>query len=85
MAATILKKEKSIQIDNNVSENLANVVDLSENWEFVYPTRPDSYDDAIPGSMLNTTQRQCKAAQAEILNQFEIFEGYETDFKEKLE
>ena len=72
-AAAIHKKEKFIQLHNNVAATIGDVGEFSENWEFVYPTCPDSYDDAITGSMLNFIQRRREAAQAEILTHLEIF------------
>ena len=77
--------EKFIQIHKDVGSNLSKDDNLTDDLEFEYPTRLDSYDDTITGAMLDTTRRRRKSARAKLLAQLEIFEGCETALKEILE
>ena len=83
-ASAILKKEKFRSLHNAV-EGVAEEDELAEVWEFAYPTRPDMYDETIVGNMLDATRRKREATRADLITQFDTFEGYETAFKDKVE
>ena len=83
-ASAILKKEKFRSLHNAVA-GVAEDDELDVTWEFTYPTRPDAYDDTIIGNMLDATRRKREATRADLITQFDTFEGYETAFKDKVE
>ena len=83
-ASAILKKEKFRSLHNAVA-GVAVGDELTAAWVFAYPTRPESYDETIAGNMLDATRRKREAARADLITQFDIFEGYKTSFKDKVE
>ena len=83
-ASAILKKEK-FRILHNAVEGVEEEDELAKEWEFAYPTPPDSYDETIAGNMLDATQRKQEATRADLITWFDTFQGYETSFKDKVE
>ena len=83
-SAAILKKYKYIALHNTVETGLAATANLVTTWSFIHPIRPDTYDDTIPAVHPDVSCRKKEVQRAEIITQYEIFEGYKEAFKEKI-
>ena len=83
-SAAILNKENYIALHNTVWTGLAATANIATTWSFIHPSRPDTYDDTI--LVVHPKISRCKkeAHRAELITQYEIFEGYEEAFKDKI-
>ena len=83
-SAAILKKDKNIALHNTVETGLSAIANLTTTWSFIHPSRPDTYDDTILVVHPEVSRRKKKAQHAELITQYETFEGYEEAFKDKI-
>ena len=83
-SAAILKKDKYINLHNTVSTGLAATAKLATTWSFIHLSRPDTYDDTILAVHPEVSLRKKEAQHAELITQYETFEGYKDAFREKL-
>ena len=83
-SAAILKKDKYIALHNTVATGLAATSNLATTCSFVHPSRPDTYDDTILAVHPGVSRRKKESQRAELITQYETFEGYEEAFKEKI-
>ena len=67
-----------------MATGLAATSNLATTWSFTHPIRPDTYDDTILAVHTDVSCRKKEAQRAELITQYEIFEGYEEAFKEKI-
>jgi hypothetical protein len=81
--AAILNPSDYIRIHNNAQADPN--THLNATWMFTNLTRLDPYDATITGAMLEATRHQREAKRKEMLAQWDIFDSYETKFKELLE
>ena len=82
-AAAILKPNDYITLHNKVEADPAQY--LIAGWQFTNPTRLARYDATITGAMLEATRKNREDTRAEMLEQWDIFDAYETKFKELIE
>ena len=82
--AGILKKDKYIALHITVATGLAATANLVTTWLFIRPSRTDTYDDTILAVNPEVSRRKKEAHSAELITQYETFEGYEEAFKEKI-
>ena len=83
-SAAILKKDKYIALNNTVATGLAATDNLETTWSFFHPSRPYTYDDTILAVHPDVSRRKKEAQRAELITQYETFEGYKEAFKEKI-
>ena len=83
-SAAILKKDKYIALHNTVATGLADNANLATTWSFVHPSRPDTYDDTILAVHPEVSRRKKESQRAELITQYETFEGYKEAFKGKI-
>ena len=76
LSAAILKKDKYIALHNTVATGLTATANLAITWLFVHPSRPDTYDDTILAVHPEVSWRKKEAQRAELITQYETFEGY---------
>jgi len=80
-AAAILNTKTYI-----AAHNKANPTEpLDDDWRFVEPQRPESYDPTATGGIADATRRKKEAQRNEIIRKWERWDAYETAFKQKLE
>ena len=80
-AAAILNTKTYI-----AAHNKANPTEpLDDDWRFVEPQRPESYDPTATGGITDATRRKKEAQRNEIIREWERWDAYETAFKQKLE
>ena len=84
LSAAILKKYKYISLHNTVATGLAATDNLATTWSFVQPIRPDTYDDTILAGHPKFSWRKKEAQRAELITQYETFEGYGEAFMGKI-
>ena len=83
-SAAILNKDKYIALQNTVETGLSATENLETTWSFAHQSRPDNYDDTILQVHTYVSRRKKEAQRAEILTQYETFQGYEEAYKEKI-
>ena len=83
-SAAILKKERYISLHNTVATGLSAITNLATTWLFTHPSRPDTYNNTILVVHPDVSCREKEAQRAELITQYEIFEGYVEAFKEKI-
>ena len=83
-SAAILKKDKYIALHNTMANGLADTASLATTSSFIHLSRPDTYDDTILAVHPEVSRRKKEAQRAELITQYETFEGYEEAFKEKI-
>ena len=72
----ILKKYTYIALHNTVATGLSATDNPETTWSFVHPSRPDTYDDMILQVHTDVSWRKKEAQRAELITQYETFEGY---------
>ena len=89
LAAAVLRTGKYIPLHNGAAVGIPDAEDLDEAWEFEHPVRPDPYDNTpLPGN-LTVQQREMRrkkqeAERNEEIVQYDVFEAYETHYKEQI-
>ena len=83
-SAAVLKKDKYIYLHNTVATSISATTNLATTWSFIHPIRPDTYDDAILAVHPEVSRRKKEAQRAELITQYETFEGYEEAFMYKI-
>ena len=58
---------------------------LPDDWEFVHPIRPSTYDAGILATHNDNTRRRKESIHTDLINQYEAFTLYEDLYKYKLE
>ena len=81
--AAILKKDKHIALHNTVATVISATNNLETTWSFVHLSRPDAYDDTILQVHTDVSRSKKEARRAELITQYETFEGYKEAYKEK--
>ena len=76
-SAAILKKDNYIALHNTLETGLAATYSVETTWSSVHLSRPDTYDDTILAVHPDVSRRKKEAQRAEIITQYETFEGYE--------
>ena len=89
MAAAVLKTRSFIEMHNTAAVNIPGAEELDEAWEFEHPTRPDPYDETELEQGLSAQQRDMRrrkqeAVRNEELIQYDVFEAYETYYKDAM-
>ena len=67
-----------------MTTNLAATANLETTWSFTHTSRPDTYDDNILAVHPDVSRCKKEAQHAELIIQYEIFEGYKEAFKDKI-
>ena len=83
-SAAVLKKDKYIALHNTVATSLTASPNLATTWSFNHLSRLDTYDDPILSVHPDVYLRKKEAHPAEIITQYEIYEGYKDAFKENI-
>ena len=83
-SAAILKKDKYIALPNTVATGLTATANLATTCLSIHPSQTETYDDTILALHPKVFLRKKEAQRAELITQYETFEGYEEAFKEKL-
>ena len=82
-AAAILNPIDYIKLHNKLEPE---PIDYLENdWQFTNPTRLSRYDESITGNMADATRKRKENTRIGMLEQWDIFEAYETKFKDLIE
>ena len=81
LSAAFLKKNKYIALHNTLANSLATTTNLATTWSFTHPSRTDTYDNTILVVHPDISRSKKEAQQAELITQYEIFEGYKEAFK----
>ena len=76
-SAAILKKGNYIDLHNTVATGLAATANLMTTWSFTHPIFPDTSEDMILAVHPDVSCHKKEAQWAEIITQYEIFEGYD--------
>ena len=87
MTAAILKTRKFINLHNTATATIPEAEELDEAWEFEHPTHPEPYDEIDLPQGLSAQQRDMrrkkqKAVCNEDIVQYDIFEAYQTYYKD---
>ena len=82
-AAAILKPTDYVTLHNKLETDPTS--HLAVGWVFSNPTRLARYDASITGAMLDATRRNREDKREEMLEQWDIFDAYETKYKELIE
>ena len=83
-SAAILKKDNYIGLHNTVANGLAATANLGTTCSLIRPSSPNTYDDTILAFHPKVSRRKKEAQRAELITQYETFEGYKESFKEKI-
>ena len=83
-SAAILKKDKYISLHNTVATGRASTANLATTCSFIQPSWLDTYNDTILAVHPEVSRRKKEAQCAELITQYETFEGYKEAFKEKI-
>ena len=83
-SAAILKKDKYFALHNTVTTGIAATDNLKTTWSFIHLIRPDTYNNTILAVHPDVSWRKKEAQSAELITQYETFEGYKEAFKENI-
>ena len=83
-SSAILKKDKYIALHKTVATGISATDNLDTTWSFVHPSRLDTYDDTILAVHPYVSWRKKEVQRAELITQYETFEGYKEAFKGKI-
>ena len=82
LSAAVMKPKKFIRLHNQIVDDDDA---LDNDWEFDHPSRPKSYDDTIAANAGENVRRKKEAQRSEEIGSYDVFDGYETVFKDLLE
>lgn len=82
-AAAILKHDDYITLHNKLEADPDEHLD--DDWQFDNPTRLARYDATITGNMLEATRKNREDTRKGMLEQWDIFDAYETKYKDLVE
>ena len=83
-SAAILKKYKYIALHNAVATGLTATTNLATKLFYNHPIQPYMYDNTIPAVHTGVSRRKKESHHAELITQYEIFEGYKEAFNNKI-
>lgn len=82
-AAAILKPTDYIPLHNKLEADPTNY--LNAGWQFNNPVRLARYDSTITGAMLEATRKNREDKREEMLEQWDIFDAYESKYRDLIE
>ena len=83
-SAAILNKDKYIALHNTLETGIAATSNLATTWLFIQPRRTDTYGKTILSVHPCVSLRKKEAQCAVLITHYEIFEGHEEAFKDKI-